>query len=150
MGKTEKMERMARAKEACQTFWAEVKAERVAKEGRSLVGAMKSVRDKNQETSRKYFEGEFDIKFAEYYSIADDKNERIRFEAVVLLYLEKTFVMKVMLSDAVNNASDMKTDFHAGVTNEVVLFYYILAALNGNKPSKDKIRAELSNLPSRG
>jgi hypothetical protein len=150
MGKTEKMERMARAKEACQMFWAEVKVEREANEEIELIEAIKSIRDKNQEQSRKYFDGEFDIKFAEYYSIADTDNKRIRYEAVVSVFLDKTFVMKVMLSDGVDGANDMKMDFRAGVTNEVVLFFYILAALNGEAPSKEKLRAKLHNFPSRG
>ena len=147
MGKTEKMERMARAKEACQTFWADVKAEREANETISMMTAFKHVRNENSEANRKYFEDELDVKFVEYLSIVDSEKEHIRYEAVAEMYCDKTAIMKVMLTDYTVLPISTNSSRRGGVMDEVLLLNYILSTLNGVQPSEERILAELNHPP---
>lgn len=149
MGKTEKMERMARAKEACETFWADVKADREGDERISLIAALECLRDENDRENRKYFEDELDVKFIEYFSIMDSEKKRIRYEVVAEMYCDKTPIMRVMLTDlselvpSTGEASVRRS----GVIDEVLLLVTILSCLNGENPSEDRVVAELQNPP---
>lgn len=149
MGKTEKRERMARAKEACQTLWADVKAEREANEVMSLIMALDSVKNKNREENRQYFEDELDVKVVEYFSVIDVENDQIRYDAVVEMYCDKEAVMKVMLSDYTHIPQNMDSGPRCGVRNEVLLLVYTMSALNGAKPSQERLVSELNYPPVR-